>query len=191
MATVREVVDWFRAQGREVLTFVGYSAAGYEDEAAMRAAAAAVLDGCDPARTLVNLGGTREGIGAVYAVAQARGFRTAGICSTLARDARAELSPHCDRLHWVDDRSWGGVDPATGRLSPTSQAIVEASDRIVAIGGGAIARDECLAARAAGKPVRFVPADFDHRMACRQAADRGAPPPTDFRGAAHAALGDA
>jgi hypothetical protein len=190
MASAAEVVDWFRAQGREVLTFVGYSGAGYEDVAAMRAAAAQVLDGCDPARTLVNIGGTSDGIGAVYALAKSRGFATAGICSTLARDARHALSPHVDHMLWVDDTRWGGRDPATGRLSPTSQAMVGASDRIVAIGGGEIARDECLAARDAGKPVRFVPADFDHRAALQKAADAGEAPPDDFRGAMHAALGD-
>ena len=190
MASAREVVDWYRAQGREVLTFVGYSGAGYEDVAAMRAAAERVLDGCDPARTLVNIGGTSDGIGAVYALAHARGFATAGICSTLARDARHVTCPHVDHLHWVDDGLWGGIDPATGRLSPTSQAMVEASDRVVAIGGGEIARDECLAARAAGKPVQFVPADFNHHAALQKAADHGQDPPTDFRGAAHAALGD-
>lgn len=190
MASVREVVDWFRAQQRAVLTFVGYAGAGYEDAAAMRAAAERVLDGCDPSRTLVNIGATPDGIGAVYAIARARGFATSGICSTLARDAQHAISPHVEHVLWVDDTRWGGIDPVTGRLSPTSQAIVAASDRIVAIGGGEIARDECLAARAAGKPVTFIPADLGHEAARRSAAERGVPPPADFRGAAHAALGD-
>jgi hypothetical protein len=190
MSSAQDVVDWFRAQGREVLSFVGYSGAGYEDPAALRAAIARVLDGCDAARTLVNAGATGAGIGAVYALARERGFATTGICSSLALEAREPVSPQVQQVYWVDDALWGGVDPATGRLSPTSQAMVDASDRIVAIGGGEIARDECLAARAAGTPVLFIAADADHAAARRKAAERGDPPPTDFRGAAHAALGD-
>lgn len=190
MASVQEAVDWFAAQGREVLSFVGYSAAGYADPDAMLAAAARVLDGCEPARVLVNLGATPDGIGAVYGLARARGFATTGICSTRARDAGLAASPDADRVFWIDDATWGGRDATTGQLTPTSQAMVAASTRIVAIGGGAIARDECLAARAAGKRVDFVPAEMDHATARADAAARGVPAPTDFRGAAHAALGD-
>jgi hypothetical protein len=177
-----------RATGRQVLTFEGYSGAGYQDPAVMLALAGRILATEDPARTLVNIGGTAEGIGAVYALARQRGFATLGIVSTLARDERVPLSPCVDRVFLVRDATWGGLDAATGRLSPTSQAIVTVSDRLVAIGGGDVARDELLAARALGKPVQVHPADMDHALARAKAQRRGAPPPVDFRGTAHPAL---
>lgn len=188
VATADDVVAAVRARGLQVLTFAGYSGAGYQDDAAMQALAARILDGEDPARVLVNAGGTAEGIGAVYALAKARGFATLGIVSTLARDEGVALSPCVDTVYFVPDASWGGLDAATGRLSPTSQAMVQASDRLVAIGGGEVARDELLAARALGKPLQFHAADMQHASAIDKARRKGQPVPTDFRGAAHAAL---
>ena len=62
-------------------------------------------------------------------------------------------------MFFVKDASWGGFIEGTERLSPTSTAMVEVSDRLVAIGGGDVARDELIAAKRAGKDVRFIPAD--------------------------------
>jgi hypothetical protein len=45
-----------------------------------------------------------------------------------------------------------------------------------------------LAARRAGKPVTFVPADVNHTIAREKARKRGEPAPADLRGAAHGAL---
>jgi hypothetical protein len=181
-----------RARGLQVLTFAGYSGTGYQDAAAMQALAGRILDAEDPAQVLVNAGGTAEGIGAVYRLAKGRGFATLGIVSTLARDAGVALSPCVDLVFFVPDTTWGGLLPAAdgrpARLSPTSQAMVQASDRMVAIGGGEVARDELLAARALGKPVAFHPADFDHGLALDKARRQGRPAPTDFRGAAHGGL---
>jgi hypothetical protein len=61
---------------------------------------------------------------------------------------------------------------------------VDSSDVIVGIGGGEVAREELLAARRAGREVRFVPADMDHEKAIETARKQGTPRPTDFRGAA-------
>jgi len=186
------VLAWVQASGRQVLTFTGYSGAGYEDEAAMLALAGQALAAHDPARVLVNAGGTAEGIGAVYALARQRGFATLGIVSTLARDNGVALSPCVDRVFFVPDASWGGLQTAADGqaavLSPTSQAMVGVSTWLVGIGGGEVARDELLAARAQGKPVQFHPADMHHATAIDKARRQGAPAPTDFRGAAHLAL---
>lgn len=171
-----------------VASFFGYSGAGYEDPVAMRAQAARLLDTLDPRRTLVNAGATEVGIGAVYEIAKRKGFTTAGIVSSLARDERVPLSPCVDHVFFVPDTLWGGRLPGSDRLAPTSEAIVATSELFFAIGGGEIARDELLAAQRAGKPVHFVPADLDHRVARERARQRGQPEPTDFRGAAHAAL---
>lgn len=187
-ATIDEILAFVRRQDKRVLSFAGYSGAGYDDPPAMLAQAARVLDAHDPARTLVNIGATAEGIGAVYPLARQRGFTTMGVVSARARDEHVPLSPWVQHVFYVADPTWGGRLPGQGdRLSPTSAAIVAVSAELVAIGGGAVARDEALAARRAGKPVRFVPADMAHAPAIDKARRDGQPPP-DFRGEAHAAL---
>jgi len=185
-ASSQQIHDFVRGKGLRVLTFVGYSGADYEDPAAMRAAAEHVLSSHEPARTLVNVGGTAVGIGAVYELAKRRGFGTMGIVSTLARDGGATLSPCVDWVFFVRDDSWGGLLPGSTRLSPTSAAIVANSHEMVAIGGGEIARDELRAARQAGKVLSFFPADMNHRIARDKARAKGQSTPTDFRGAADA-----
>jgi hypothetical protein len=185
-ASAQQIQDFARSQGKRVLSFVGYSGAEYQDPAAMRAAAEQVLSQHDPARTLVNIGGTAVGIGAVYELAKRRGFGTMGIVSTLARDGGETLSPCVDWVFFVRDSSWGGQLPGSTRLSPTSAAIVANSDEIVAIGGGEIARDELRGARQAGKVVTFVAADMNHRIARDKALAKGQSAPTDFGGAAAA-----
>ena len=154
----------------------------------MLAQAKAVLSRFEPRRTIVNIGATEEGIGAVYALAKGMGFATIGIVSVLAREQGVALSKCVDDVFFVRDTTWGGRLPGSLALSPTSTAIVQASRTIVGIGGGAIARDEMTAARRAGKRVIFVPADMDHERAREAARAKGQPAPTDFRGAAQAAF---
>ncbi len=187
-ATVREVHDFFAAQQRRVVTFLGYSGAGYEDEPGMLHAAETVLDGLDPAATIVNIGATADGIGAVYPLAKRKGFPTTGIVSSQARATDTPLSPDVDHVFVVADASWGGLVPGTDRLSPTSLAMVENSDVLVAIGGGDVARDELRAAQRLGKSVRFIPADMSHRIAIEKARQKGQPPPRDFAGTAGEAV---
>lgn len=187
-ATPEQVRRYFQAQKKTVLTFVGYSGSGYEDPAAMRAAAARVLRKYKPSRTLVNIGATTEGIGAVYEIAWQRGFGTTGIVSTQARANAVVLSPCVQQVFFVADSSWGGLLPDGSGLSPTSVAMVFSSDTVVAIGGGEIGRDEFMAARRAGKTTRFIAADMRHAAAIDRAEQQGLAPPTDFRGALAAAL---
>lgn len=187
-ATPAQVRSHFAADGREVVTFMGYSGAGYEDPAAMLAQAGQVLARLDPKRAVINIGATADGIGAVYPVAKQRGFATTGIVSMEAARTGAELSPCVDLVFFVDDATWGGYLPGTQTLSPTSEAMVTSSDRLVAIGGGEVARDELLAAGKLGKPVSFIPADMNHVQAVKKAAHRGDPWPTEFGGAAVQAM---
>ena len=187
-ATPKEIRDFFKARNMRVLTFLGYSAAEYENKASMLEQATKILDQFDPKRTIVNIGATPEGIGAVYEIAQRKGFSTAGIVSTQAKATNVKLPPCVDIVFFVKDATWGGFDPQTKRLSPTSTAMVENSDLIVAIGGGDVARDELTAAKRLGKQVRFIPADMNHQIARERALKKGQPPPTDFRGAAGAAF---
>ncbi len=187
-AGVEEVVRWFEGHDLHVVTFIGYSGAGYEDEDAMLAAARAELEKHDPTKTLVNIGATPDGIGAVYALARELGFRTAGIVSTQGWDYRETITLDVQRVFFVEDATWGGYGEGSTTLSPTSEAMVRVSDEIVGIGGGAVGRDEMLEARKRGKPVRFIPADMNHAKAVAKAKRKGKPVPTDFHGAAAAAL---
>lgn len=187
-ATLGSIKAFIRTKQMTVLTLAGYSGAQYEDSAALMEQASRVLDGQDPAKVLINIGATAEGIGAVYDIAKQRGFTTMGIVSALARDQHVALAKCVDHVFFVKDRTWGGRVPGTHHLSPTSAALVESSTSFVAIGGGDVTRDEMLAARRAGKPVTFIPADMNHRIARDKAEKKGAAPPTDFRGSAHPAL---
>jgi hypothetical protein len=98
------------------------------------------------------------------------------------------LSPCVDEVFFIKDATWGGRLPGVA-VSPTSAALMAVSHRVVGIGGGEVARDEMLAARAAGIPVRFLAADMNHAIARDKARNKGQAEPVDFRGAAHAALG--
>lgn len=179
-----QIGRFFAAQGRRVLSFLGHSDSGYEDPGAMLGHAERVLDEFDPHEAIVNIGATPGGIGAVYELAQRRGFMTTGIVSTQAREAGVPLSRFVEVVLFVADASWGGLLPGSTLLSPTSQAIVDHSDVIVAIGGGSVARDELDAALRAGKTARFIAAEMNHHAALAAAARKGLPPPSDFRGVA-------
>ena len=189
-ATLASIQAFIHGKQMTVLTFAGYSGAQYQDPRAVVDNASRILDGQNPARTLINIGATEEGIGAVYEVAKRKGFTTLGVVSTLARDERVKLSKCVDYIFYVKDSTWGGQVPGAKNLSPTSAAIVESSASFVAIGGGDVARDEMLAARRAGKPVTFIPADMNHKIAREKAQKKGQPEPTDFRGSAHGVLAE-
>jgi len=187
-STSADVRTAFPRDGRLVLTFLGYSAAGYEDERAMIAKASAILNEYPVATTIVNIGATSDGIGAIYELARRRGYYTTGIVSSKAKDDNVPLSKHVEMVIYVKDDTWGGVLPGTRMLSPTSRAIVDNSDVMVAIGGGAIARDEVQAAHAEGKSVRYIAADMNHAIAIERARKAGSPAPTDFSSAVGAVL---
>ena len=108
-ATVESIRAYFQKQDRTVVTFMGYSGADYQDKTGMLARASAVLDGLDPRKTIVNIGATIDGIGAVYALARQKGFETAGIVSSQARVSNAMLAPCAGTVFFVEDASWGGV----------------------------------------------------------------------------------
>src|SRR5215472_12071910 len=185
-ATVEELAAFFKGKQKAVLTFVGYSGAGYEDEAWMLKEAERVLGEYDPAKTIVNIGATPEGIGAVYELAKRKGFLTTGIVSSQARQYNVKLSPYVDYAFYVEDSAWGGLMSGTEELSPTSKAMVENSDVIIGIGGEEVARDELIAGKRLGKTVRFIPAEMNHQKARESARKKKLPEPTDFRGAANA-----
>src|SRR5215510_2224725 len=187
-ATAEDIKAFFKGKQKTVLTFVGYSGAGYEDEVSMRKEAERALSEFDPAKTIVNIGATPDGIGAIYELAKRKGFFTTGIVSSQAKQYKVKLSPYVDQAFYVEDSTWGGLVPGTQQLSPTSKAMVENSDVIIGIGGGEVTRDELIAAKRLGKKVRFIPADMNHQKARESARKKKLPEPTDFRGAANAAF---
>jgi hypothetical protein len=184
-----EVQRFFEKSGKTVITFAGFSGAGYEDVDRMLGEARSVLSVHSPKKTIVNIGATASGIGVVYGLAKKMGFETTGIVSTQAEKYDAEISPHVDNVFYVTDESWGGFKPNTQVLSPTSRAMVQCSDVIVCIGGGAVARDELTAAKREGKTIKYIPADMNHKAAIEKARKKGLPVPTDFKGAAYTELG--
>ena len=181
-ASLQEVRLFFREQDKTVVTFVGYSGAGYQDGSAMLRAAGTVLEGYDPDSTLVNIGVTPDGIGRVYELAKEMGFMTTGIVSVQAQKYQAGVSEALDFGFYIEDETWGGFVDDTELLSPTSRAMVENSDVIVAIGGGEVSRDEVTFARQHGKEVLYFPAEMNHEKAIAKARKKGLPEPTDFLG---------
>jgi len=185
-ATLDAVKSFFAEQDKTVLVFTGYSGSGYQDEPGMLSEAAKILDRFDPDSTIVNIGATVDGIGAVYELAKTRGFTTSGIVSTQARQYDVEISPHADHIFFIEDTTWGGLLEGTEELSPTSRAIVESGDVFVGIGGGAISRDELMAAQQLRKQVEIIAAEMSHQKAIDKAERKGLPRPTDFLGPVHA-----
>lgn len=182
--TIQEILNFFKSTEKHVVTFVGYSGAEYEDKAEMIIIANNILNEYNPASTMINIGATLQGIGAIYELAQRRGFTTSGIISTQAKLFNATISQFVDHVFYVEDPTWGGFIEGTDRLSPTSTVMVEVSDTMIGIGGGEIGRDELMAAKRSGKEVRFFPAEMNHQIARDTAMKKGLPEPLDFRGAA-------
>ncbi len=188
VADPNAAIDDIRRDGRRVVTFVGFSGAGYEEPASVRKLLAEVLADFDPREVIICSGATPDGIGVVYAIAKARGFATVGIVSAVAETNHAPLSDAVDTIYVIEDQDWGGRR-CDGTLAPTSAAMVGAADEIIAIGGGDIGRDEIEAAVAAHKPVRYVAADVDHAAAIERARRSGEASPHDSQGPVHRILG--
>jgi hypothetical protein len=168
-----------------VLTFFGYSGAGYEDEDSMLEIARQTLERFSPQQALLNIGGTEEGVGKVYELAKQMGFITTGVVSTEALSYPGGLSGFVDYVCFVKDTVWGGYLNGGQALSPTSEAMVAVSDYCVAIGGGAISRDELLEAKRRNMPVIFFPADVNHDFLRRKAKASGQDTPLFYKGDAH------
>lgn len=184
----REAVSFFKNQGKTVLTFFGYMA-GYENEEEMFQIVRDVLSQHSPETTLINDGVTKWGLGEMYPIAKSMGFTTTGIVSKLLIDYPTDVSGSVEHICFIDDTQWGGKLPDSEELSPTSRAMIDSSDILVAIGGGDVTRDELLAARELGKPIHYYPAEVKHEWAIRNAKRKGLPPPESFLGSVHEVFG--
>lgn len=185
-----QVKRYFKRQGKRVVTFLGFSASGYNNLEAAWAIANSILDRYDPARTIVNGGATEEGIGFIYRLAKQRGFSTTGIVSMQAKRTGATISPYVDRIFYIPDRRWGGYIEGTGKLSLVSDLTVQVTHDFYLLGGGEISAIEGRAARRSGKNVEFFAADMNHSAAIARARRSNQPPPQDFKGAAFQVFAD-
>jgi tetratricopeptide (TPR) repeat protein len=176
-------VEAIRGSGQKVVTFCGFSGTGYEDPVEVERIVREQLARFTAQTTIICAGATAEGIGMVYPIARRKGFCTIGIVSSLAEAEGVAMSDDVEVVYIIKDDSWGGRRGT--RLSPTSEAMVEACDEMIGIGGGAIARDELEEARRRGKAVTFIPAETNHARAAEKARKAGKPPPADFRGEAY------
>ena len=97
---------------------------------------------------LVFKGVTPDGIGKIgYDLADNLGMRTTGTVSSNVLKYPDGIRPrsmtHQNMI--IKDASWGGFNQATGKLNPTSDVFVHASDKYVAAGGGEVMADEAKA----------------------------------------------
>lgn len=148
-----------------------------------------ILSQYAPEKTLVNIGATMGGMGRAYPLIKSLGFVTAGIVSTEALLYPGDISDACEHVCFIKDKQWGGNLPNSAKLSPTSQAMVDSSDILVAIGGGKVSRDELLAGKAQGKPIQYFPAEMDHNTTIQRAKHLGRPLPESFMGSVHDVFG--
>ena len=109
IATVNEIKNYFRHQGKTVVPFKGYSRSGYQDEKSMLAEEKTILQMYNPAKIIINIGATPDGSGAVYALARKMGFQTTGIVSIKAKEYESSRLPHADFAFYVEDATWGGI----------------------------------------------------------------------------------
>jgi len=143
-SAVDQYFDEQRKQGKQVVSVGGFSALGYQDEAAAERELEKRLRPLSRKNTIINGGVTQDGIGDItYRVAKRMGFQTAGIVSAkaLADPKYLKVSNGIDKTFFVKDSTWGGRKE-DGKLSDTSEAWVRNSDRYIGLGGGAIGRDE-------------------------------------------------
>jgi len=179
---------FFKALGKTVVTYFGYSAV-YENEGEMVAILKKTFAEYSPTTTVINFGVTQGGLGVLYPIAKSMGFTTTGIVSTLALEYPDSISRDVDYICFIKDTQWGGNLPNLDELSPTSQAMVTCSDILIGIGGGKICRDEMLYGKELRKPIQFYPAEIHHEWWAQRMKKMGLPPPKSFWGAAHEVFG--
>jgi hypothetical protein len=179
-ASPERAIEEIKNRGKKVATFIGFSGQGYENPELVLKQLDAILDGLDAKNTLINIGGTPDGIGILYERAKQRGFETIGIVSSLSEVGW--LSPYVDRIYLIKDKVWGGFINGSKVLAPTSRAIVAVTDLVFAIGGGVIGRDEFLSLIEKGVPATYIKALANKAKAIARAVKANKPEPTEFRG---------
>ena len=185
-----QIEKTLRAWRKKIVTFLGFGELGYQDEGEFQSIVRDELLRHGPAEVIVNTGtlitqGFHRGIADVYPLAKKLGFMTTGIHPSVAlvHPKKHYLSGYVEHVFFVKDETWGGYLEDV-RRSPTLETLIAVTDEVVVIGGGKHTAQEMLEFLQGGKPLRFYPADMNHRVAadwfCRQGES-----PVDFRGAAY------
>lgn len=167
-ATSQEAISATQAKRKKVFTLIGFSAKGYEKAQDVETQLRRELGKKDNKNTIINVGATEVGIGMAYKIAKDSGFETMGIVSSLAiKDLTKEnpFAKYVDTIYVIKDETWGGIDPATNKLSATSQAMIGVSSEVLGLGGDAVGRDEMIAAAQKSLAVIFYPTDMLHEVA--------------------------
>lgn len=169
--------------GKRIITFMGFSAMGYQHPEVVDEVLISKLRSLDPKRHIINCGATKGGISRVYELAKKMGFETMGVVSTKALAYAGQFSPFVDHFIIVNDDRWGGRD-RDGKLSPVTQVFVDLSQEIFAVGGNGNTAVAIQAFEALGKHLTFIPAEMDHENARREALYRRTDPPSTYEGSA-------
>lgn len=155
---------------KEIITFFGFSSASYEDPEEVDLYIEQILEKeCSiPEKCSILLGST-DGIFRVAEIAEKKGIAVNAITTdqgvhhfkSLSEEARRSVK----RFYTVPVEAYGWMDSAEGKkvISPVTDALVRASDKIYMVGGGAIAIMELQYALQQQKPVIYYPAKFDQK----------------------------
>ncbi len=168
---------------KRIVTFMGNSANGYQYAKVVDEILLEKLRSMDPAKDIVNCGGTKEGISRVYELAKGMGFETMGIASTQALRYSGTFSSNLDHLVLIDDKNWGGKN-ADGSHTPALEVFLTGSDEIFAVGGGLNTAITIEEFEKLGKPLTYRAAEVNHDSARREALYKKRPAPTTYEGAA-------
>ena len=178
-----EVIDIFQQTGKKVVTFIGYSGKGYQNEERLKRIAIRQLEKLDTDQWIVNIGVTPDGIGQIYSIAKEMGFETRGIVSKKAEKYLSTVKD-VDFQYLIEDNTWGGYIEGS-KLSPTSQAMVAVSDKVITIGGGDVGFAEtCEAKKNPRIETKIYCARMNKAKAIAKAESKKQPKPTYFYGKA-------
>jgi hypothetical protein len=177
----KQAINEYAKTRKKVITFIGYSGKGYENQKRMLRIAKRQLRRIQHKNDqwIVNIGVTPDGIGVIYTLAKEMGFETRGIVSKNAIPYLTSVKD-VDQYYLIDDEHWGGA--VGGELTPTSEAMIAVSDKVVTIGGGDVAYAETCAAQSRGIKTQVYCAKMNEEKAIKKAAKKGLPTPTYFHG---------
>ncbi len=173
---IGEVLSDYRVSGKTIVTLIGHSGQGYEDEEKFRNKILDIVEQFDSSKTIINIGVTPDGIGRAYEIIKeiAPEFETRGIVSELALEYIDEdaISGLVDKYFVIKDSTWGGYSEG-GKLSSTSEAMVAVSHYVYGLGGGDVGFAELTESYKRSKNVIFDVFDINHDKAIKKAIKKG------------------
>ncbi len=157
-------------ENKEIITFFGFSSASFEDPEAVDRYIEQVLEkDCSTPEECVILLGSTDGIFRVAQIAKKKGIPVNVITTDqgihhfkgLSEEERSSVK----RFYTVPVEEYGWMHSPEGEkvISPVTDALVRASDKIHMVGGGYIAITEMQYALQQQKPVIYFPAKFNQK----------------------------